>query len=89
MAAGPFHACGLTSRQEVMCWGQAGQGATDVDDDYQYVDVSAGGGYGGEHTCSLTTGNNILCVGFDTWGQCSPPVDPDDVTDDSGTKTGS
>jgi alpha-tubulin suppressor-like RCC1 family protein len=84
MSAGPWHACGLTTRKEVLCWGQAGQDATNVDDDYEYEQVSAGGGYGGEHTCSLTTDNDILCVGFDTWGQCSPPVD-DDEPKDSGT----
>jgi alpha-tubulin suppressor-like RCC1 family protein len=84
--AGPWHACALTSNEEIMCWGQNSQGATDMDDDFLYENVSAGGGYGGDHTCALTTpGNDILCEGFDTWGQCSPPVDPDDVTD-TGTK---
>jgi alpha-tubulin suppressor-like RCC1 family protein len=86
MSAGPWHACAITTRDEILCWGQSGQGATDMDDDFLYVDVSAGGGYGGDHTCALTTSNDILCDGFDTWGQCSPPVDPDDVTDDTGTK---
>ena len=57
-----------------------------MNDDFLYVDVAAGGGYGGDHTCGLTTTNDILCEGFDTWGQCTPPVDPGDVTDDSGTK---
>ena len=85
MAAGPWHACAITSLNEIMCWGQEGQGATDLDNDFLYESVTAGGGYGGDHTCALTTSNDILCEGFDTWGQCSPPVDPDDVTD-TGTK---
>jgi alpha-tubulin suppressor-like RCC1 family protein len=89
MSAGPFHACAQTTRQEVFCWGSDSQGATDVDDDYLYVNVSAGGSsLAAEHTCSITTGNDILCVGYDVWGQCSPPVDPDDVADDTGKDSG-
>jgi hypothetical protein len=94
MDAGPWHACAITKSptgtdnaksKQIKCWGEAGQGATDMDNDFLYVNVSAGGGYGGDHTCALTTSNNILCEGFDTWGQCSPPVDPGDTTD-TGTK---
>jgi hypothetical protein len=35
-----------------------------MDDDFLYVNVSAGGGYGGDHTCAITTTNDILCDGL-------------------------
>lgn len=83
IAAGLNHTCALLDTGNVRCWGfngygQLGYGHTqNVGDDeqaYKYNDVEVGAPVkeivaGGNHTCVLTTTNQVRCWGYNFYGQ--------------------
>ena len=78
VAAGAFHACGLTTAGGVMCWGgggsgKLGNGLTESSAlpvqvaglESGVVDIQGGQ----SHTCALTDGGNMKCWGSNASGQ--------------------
>jgi alpha-tubulin suppressor-like RCC1 family protein len=79
VSAGSWHACGVTTDDRAYCWGQnfsgelgdGNPGAAAVTRpvaaaaSLRFLDVRAGA----EHTCGLTTANQIFCWGSNTDGQ--------------------
>ena len=78
IAAAAYHTCAITTSSDVLCWGdnssgQLGTGnqsnstmpvpVTGLPSGVKAIDV------GGSHTCTLTTAGNILCWGYNGFGQ--------------------
>jgi alpha-tubulin suppressor-like RCC1 family protein len=68
IAAGPRHACGLTTAGAAWCWGSNEQ--------VQPAPTAVPGGHvfrsihpGASHTCAITTANDVYCWGFNGSGQ--------------------
>ncbi|NDD92119.1 hypothetical protein EBZ37_08545, partial [bacterium] len=76
--AGYYHTCGITSSNELYCWGNNGGG--EVGDGSQDttrtapVRIDSGVYYsalttGGDHTCGITTSGTLKCWGYDNSGK--------------------
>jgi alpha-tubulin suppressor-like RCC1 family protein len=73
-----------TTRSNIKCWGQEGQGATDMNNDFLYVERERGRRVRQRpHLCAHHDEQHPL-RGFDTWGQCTPRRSG--RHDDTGTK---
>ncbi len=94
IAPGESHACVLTNRGVVACWGDNSYGqlghfrtpSEAVPVEVQgFADGVAGIAVGGMHTCALLAGNGVRCWGFNNQGQlgsvmrCSSSSVPVDV----------
>jgi alpha-tubulin suppressor-like RCC1 family protein len=82
--AGSYHACGITTTEQLLCWGynadgQLGLGAGEprpvpnlIPGDQRYRIVS-GGRY---HSCGITLAGQAMCWGDNRDGKASPPTAP-------------
>jgi alpha-tubulin suppressor-like RCC1 family protein len=80
VSAGGSHTCAIATDSKAYCWGenyygQLGDGTTTdrwtpklVYGGYSWKQIETGGGYSG-HTCGLTTGGQLLCWGYNGYGQ--------------------
>ena len=74
---GGYHACGITDKQNIYCWGGGGKGQlgyggtgnkdtpTKIDSDKTFKDVSANF----YHTCAVSTDNKVYCWGEGEYGK--------------------
>jgi alpha-tubulin suppressor-like RCC1 family protein len=78
IASGQHHTCAATSAAGVWCWGSNGYGQLgDGTTTRQYSPVPVQGlvqrvtalAAGGKHTCGLTSAGEVLCWGWDGYGQ--------------------
>jgi alpha-tubulin suppressor-like RCC1 family protein len=78
IAAGSQHTCALTTESTVMCWGWNGWGQLGSSGGPQSLVPFAVAGLpsgvvaitaGAAHTCALTAAGEVLCWGWNAWGQ--------------------
>ena len=77
LGAGGAHTCGISSRRQLLCWGQNVDGRLgDGTRSGRTVPVIAAGGQsfslvspGSGHTCALATGGQAMCWGGNARGQ--------------------
>lgn len=84
ISAGEFHACGISSTNQIYCWGdnvfgRIGDATTVqrnapvlVDGGTTYKDVAAGG----SHTCGITSTDDLKCWGAGSFGQLGTGSSP-------------
>lgn len=65
ISAGSSHACALTSRGGVRCWGST-TGSADLVDVASLPSGVSAIAVGNYHTCALTSGGGVRCWGFST-----------------------
>ncbi|MDD2907477.1 MAG: SdrD B-like domain-containing protein [Candidatus Gracilibacteria bacterium] len=68
--AGFNHECGITTDNELKCWGYNYYGQTNVPTGYIWKNVSAKF----FHTCGITTDNELKCWGYNNFGQSNVPT---------------
>lgn len=70
-AAGGWHSCGISSEQQMKCWGRDSEGQiSDLENKYPdntWITVTTGT----VHTCGITTSGIMHCWGGDSSGQVS------------------
>ena len=67
--AGRYHTCGITTADEVLCWGDDEFGQATPPQGIVFSSLSAGW----ENTCGLTETGTVECWGNNESGQSSPP----------------
>ena len=67
---GRTHACGITTNQSTMCWGDNLVGQSDVPLDMVFMNVSLGN----EHSCGLQRDGGIFCWGDNGYEQGNVPT---------------
>ena len=72
LAAGSSHTCAITTRNELVCFGNDDYGQCTAPADLGPVLAVAAGT---THTCAITTRNELLCFGRSDVGQCAGPAD--------------
>jgi len=68
VAAGNFHACGITAGGRLRCWGANGQGQAQVPSG-TFTHVACDENL----TCAIRTNGTLVCFGADGNGQATPP----------------
>ncbi len=66
---GGQHSCGVTSGDDVLCWGSERYGESSPPQGTALTSVSVGA----RHTRGITPAGEVLCWGFDSSGQARPP----------------
>ena len=66
---GGQHSCGVTSADEVLCWGSERYGESSPPLGTALTSVSVGA----RHTCGIAATGEVVCWGFDSSGQARPP----------------
>ncbi len=78
VAAGALHSCGLTLRNEILCWGANSTGQLGTGDDvFRTIPWPVAHGTtefslvvpGAAHTCALSVDNDVFCWGANNAGQ--------------------
>lgn len=81
LATGEFHTCALDDSGGVWCWGRNSNGQTGHGTDtyaetlpLAVYDLGAGSGVqsitaGADHSCAMINGSNLLCWGYNYYGQ--------------------
>lgn len=85
LAAGPLHACAVTPRAELLCWGNNARGQLGANARALYQSTPTlvpglngvrGAAAGHAHTCALLASSQVVCWGMNTFGQTGrPPQD--------------
>ena len=70
ISAARNHTCGVTTENQLLCWGSIDQEEITPPDGL-YTQVTSGG----NHACAITTEGNAQCWGNNDQGQSSPPED--------------
>lgn len=92
VAAGSHHSCALTEESDIYCWGSSADGKLGGDQDFEepeeITEPEPVTGLGDHtidrlveipmnHTCAVTTDDELICWGSNSWGQLG--LSPDDV----------
>ena len=87
ISAGTYHACGITTGDQVYCWGNNGNGRLGdnsvtsttvpilIDSGVNYKDIAAGG----SHTCGITSSDDVKCWGAGSSGQLGTGSTPGQI----------
>ncbi len=105
ISAGDQHACAVMLNGDLRCWGRNDRGQLglpgidmvgddELPSDVAPVNVGAGVAVdhvaaGGDHTCAILSGGDVLCFGRDNLGQLGTALVAEDIGDneDPGTST--
>ena len=83
ITVGNGHACGIDADGNLICWGENGNGQTDVPVGAIYTQVTSGD----NHTCALDNTGKIECWGENIAGQTNLPFGVYSVLDGYGNHT--
>ena len=70
VSVGNRHGCGVTGRQQVVCWGDNEHGAASPPTDQAFIGVTVGE----QHSCGITTSAQAVCWGLNNYGQAGAPA---------------